>query len=163
MDEARASEIRDHLWDVAYALDEAIAAVSHLPRADQKMLTAPLDKLLDSLHSDVFRLLYEQHPSLENWPHDPPAISCDLRWKEVTLPPSVSEADLDAVTFSKLRPRRLKVAKVLSDIWKVFEERGLSIDHEVLSTRVRWLADVDRIESFGDVRKWRHSEICLKN
>jgi hypothetical protein len=163
MDEATASEIEDHLWDVANALDEAIAAVSHLLPADQTMLTTPLEKLLDSLHSDVFRLVYEQHPSLEKWPHNPPAISCDLRWKEVTLPESISEADLDAVIFSKLRPRPLKVAKVLTDIWKVFEERGLSIDHEVVSARIRWLADVDRIESFGDVRKWGHSEICLKN
>lgn len=84
-------------------------------------------------------------------------IVCDLRWKEVKLPPSVSEADLDAIIFSKLKPRPLKVARVLTDVWKVFEERGLSIDHDVVSARIRWLADVDRIESFGDVRKWRHS------
>ena len=62
MDEATASEIEDHLWDVAAALDEAIAAVSHLLPADQTMLATPLEKLLDSLHSNVFRLVYEQHP-----------------------------------------------------------------------------------------------------
>ncbi|MDE2603859.1 MAG: hypothetical protein KGL62_16025 [Bradyrhizobium sp.] len=162
MDEAQASEIKDHLLYVAFALEEAIAAVSHLPSADQKMLTAPLHKLLDSLHSDVFRLVYEQHPLSEDWPGDLLTIVCDLRWKEVTLPESISEQDLDAVILSKLKPHALKVAKVITDVGKVFEERGHSIDYDVISARIRWLDDVDRIKSFGDVRKWRHSEIALK-
>jgi hypothetical protein len=85
-----------------------------------------------------------------------------LRWKEVTLPESISEQDLDAVIFSKLKPHALKVAKVIIDVGKVFEERGHSIDHDVISARIRWLDDVDRIKSFGDVRKWRHSEVALK-
>ncbi|MBU6464572.1 MAG: hypothetical protein KGL35_29720 [Bradyrhizobium sp.] len=162
MDKAQASEIEDHLLYVAFTLEEAIAAVSHLPSADQEMLTAPLHKLLDSLHSDVFRLVYEQHPSSEDWPGERLTIVCDLRWKEVTLPDSISAADLDAVILSKLKPRSLKVAKVITDVGKVFEERGLPIDLDVIGARIRWLDDVDRIESFGDVRKWRHSEIALK-
>jgi hypothetical protein len=162
MDEAQATEIRDHLLDVDFALQEAIAAVSHLPQADKEMLTGPLEKFLEDLHGEALRLICDQHPQLGPPSNDLFTICCDLRWKEVTLPPSVSEADLDAVILSKLRPRSLKVAKVLSDVWKVFEERGHAIDADMVSARIRWLADVDRIESFGDVRKWRHSEIALK-
>jgi hypothetical protein len=163
VDEAQAAEIRDHLLDVDFTLQEAIAAVSHLPQADKEALTGPLEKLLEGLHDEALRLISDQHPQLGPPSNDLFTICCDLRWKKVTLPPSVSEADLDAVILSKLKPRPLKVAKVLTDIGKVFEERGHSIDFDVISARIRWLADVDRIESFGDVRKWRHSEICLKN
>ena len=162
MDEAQANEINDHLLEVATTLDEAIAAVSHLPPADQKMLSNPLRKLWDSLHSKVLRLVYEQHPSLNRWPHNPPMISCDLRWKEATLPQSISEQDLDAVIFSKLKTRSLKVAKVVSDVRDVFEERGHAIDVGVIGARIRWLDDVDRIASRGDVRRWGHSEVNLK-
>jgi hypothetical protein len=42
MDEAQAIEMRDHLLDVDFALQEAIAAVSHLPQGDKEMLTRPL-------------------------------------------------------------------------------------------------------------------------
>ena len=162
MDEAQADEINDDLMYVAHALDEAIAAVSHLPPADQKMLNDPLYKLWESLHSDVLRLIYEQHPSLNQWPHTPPMISCDLRWKEVTLPQSISEQELDAVILSKLKPRSLKVAKIIGDVMKTFMERGLSISEDAVGARIRWLDDVDRIKSRGDVRKWGHSEIALK-
>ena len=162
MDEAQATEIRDHLLDVDYTLLEAIAAVSHLPQADKKALTRPLEKLLRGLHDKVLRLISDQHPQLGEPSENIFTICSDLRWKEVTLPPSVSEADLDTVILSKLKPRSRKVAAVLSNVRDALEERGLSIDHDVISARIRWLADVDRIESFGDVRKWAHSEIALK-
>ena len=64
MDEAQATEIRDHLLDVDYTLLEAIAAVSHLPQADKKALTRPLEKLLKGLHDKVLRLISDQHPQL---------------------------------------------------------------------------------------------------
>ena len=110
----------------------------------------------------MLRLISDQHPQLGEPSEDIFTICCDLRWKEVTLPPSVSEADLDAVIFSKLKPHSLKVAAVLSKVREALEEKGLTIDVDVISARIRWLADVDRIESFGDVRKWGHSEIALK-
>lgn len=48
MNEAQASEMRDHLLDVDFALQEAIAAVAHLPQADKELLTGLLDKLLEA-------------------------------------------------------------------------------------------------------------------
>ena len=161
MDEAQANEINDHLRYVAFALEDAVAAVSHLPSADQKMLNDPLYDLFHGV-SDVLQLVYEQHPSLDRSPLDAPTISCDLRWKEVTLPEAISEQDIDAVILSKLKPRSLKVAKVISDVRDAFEERGHAINGDVIGARIRWLDDVDRITSVGDVRRWGHSEIALK-
>jgi hypothetical protein len=122
MNEAQAIEMRDHLLDVDFALQEAIAAATHLPQADKELLIGLLNKVLEGLHCNALRLISDQHPQLGPPSNDPPMIVCDLRWKEVKLPPSVSEADLDAIIFSKLKPRPLKVARVLTDIWKVFEE-----------------------------------------
>jgi Protein of unknown function len=79
------------------------------------------------------------------------------------LPPSISEADLDAVILSKLKPRSLKIARVIGDVVRAFEERGLSIGDETVGVRIRWLADADRIKGFGDLRKWRFSEVSLKD
>jgi hypothetical protein len=163
MDEAQAIEMRDHLLDVDFALQEAIAAVSHLPQGDKEMLTRPLRKLLESLHSKALRLIADQHPQLAPPSDDSPMIICDLRWKEVMLPETVSKEQIDDIIFSKLKSRRLKVARVISDVDKACKEQGIPIEADEISARIRLLADTDRIESFGDVRKWRHSEMCLKD
>ena len=80
----------------------------------------------------------------------------------MTLPDAISAPDLDAVILSKLKPRSLKVAKIIGDVVEAFRERRLSIGEEIVSARIRWLADIGRIESIGDLRKWGFSEIALK-
>jgi hypothetical protein len=89
-------------------------------------------------------------------------IDTNLRWEDATLPPSISEADLDAIILSKLRPRSLKVAKVISDVMNSFDEQEVSIDVQIIAARIQQLAETHQIESFGDVRKWRYSEVALK-
>jgi len=39
----------------------------------------------------------------------------------------------------------------------------LPISDEAIAARLQILADSDRIEGFGDLRKWRHSEVRLKD
>jgi Protein of unknown function len=109
------------------------------------------------------RALYDRHPELQPIPEDFDQIDSDLRWEDVTLPPSISEADLDAVILSKLRPRSLKVARVIGDVIRAFDEQGSSIGEETVGVRIRWLADMDRIKGFGELRKWRFSEVSLKD
>ena len=111
---------------------------------------------------DALRSVYERYPELQPIPEDFDHLDTDLRWEDVALPPSISEADLDAVILSKLKPRSLKVARILIDVIRAFEERGLSIDSETIAVRIGWLADTDRIKGFGDLRKWRFSEVSLK-
>ena len=90
-------------------------------------------------------------------------MSSDLQWKDVTLPQGISAAELDAVILSQLKPHSLKVTKIIGDVRIILEEQGHSIDLDVISARIRWLAEIGRIEGFGDLRKWRYSEIALKN
>jgi hypothetical protein len=97
-----------------------------------------------------------EKPSDEN-----PEIDSTLRWEEVSLPPSVSEADLDRIIFSVMTSRLLKTARVIGDASKRCEELCLPIGLEILSARIGALAETGRIEGAGDLRKWRHSEVRL--
>jgi hypothetical protein len=55
------------------------------------------------------------------------------------------------------------MVKILGDVRNILAEQGHSIDLDVISARIRWLADIGRIEGFGDLRQWRYSEIALKD
>ena len=91
-----------------------------------------------------------------------PQIDSELQWDEVRLPQSVSETDLDGMLFSVLTPRPRKMAMVLGDAVGQCRERGWSISKEALAARIRALVESDRIESRGDLRMWRFSEVRLK-
>ena len=90
-------------------------------------------------------------------------IDSDLRWEDVTLPESVSEADLDAIIFSALTSRLQKTAMVIGKAMADCREHGLPVDAEIIGARIQALAEADRIESAGDLRKWRYSEVRLKD
>jgi hypothetical protein len=51
---------------------------------------------------------------------------------------------------------------VIGNAVKRCEELGLPINAEILGARIGALAEADRIEGAGDLRKWRHSEVRLK-
>ena len=42
------------------------------------------------------------------------------------------------------------------------QKEGLGITDEMFAARVQVLVEADRLESQGDLRKWRHSEVRLK-
>ena len=52
--------------------------------------------------------------------------------------------------------RKIKRAQIL-----LVADSGLS--DEEIAARLQVLADSDRIEGIGDLRKWRHSEVRLKD
>jgi hypothetical protein len=91
-----------------------------------------------------------------------PVISSTLRWEEVSLPASISEADLDQIIFVAMTSRLRKTAMVIGNALKSCGELGLPINAEILGARLGALAEADRIDSAGDLRKWRHSEVRLK-
>jgi hypothetical protein len=43
------------------------------------------------------------------------------------------------------------------------KELDVPIGGEAIAARLQALADADRIEGIGDLRKWRHSEMRLKD
>jgi len=81
----------------------------------------------------------------------------------VTLPKSVSEADLDTIIFSILTSRRQKAAMVIGKAMTHCEEHNLPINDEIFGARIEVLAESGRIQGFGDLRLWGHSEVKLKD
>jgi hypothetical protein len=75
----------------------------------------------------------------------------------------VTESDVDAILFSVLKPQWRKVAAILVRAEEQCAERDLQISYEVFAARIKALADSDRIEAAGDLRKWRYSEVRLKS
>jgi hypothetical protein len=90
---------------------------------------------------------------------EPPIISSTLRWEDVSLPASTSEADLDRIIFSVMTSRLQKTALVIVKALERCKELALPIDADILGARLGALAESGRIESAGDLSKWRHSEV----
>jgi hypothetical protein len=94
---------------------------------------------------------------------EPPVISSTLRWQDVSLPASVTEADLDRIIFSVMPSRQRKTAAVMTKVLERCEALGLPIDADIVGARLRDLVESDRIVGAGDMRKWRYSEVRLKD
>jgi hypothetical protein len=92
---------------------------------------------------------------------EPPVISSTLRWQDVSLPASVTEADLDRIIFSVMPSRQRKTAAVMTKVLERCEALGLPIDADIVGARLR--VESDRIVGAGDMRKWRYSEVRLKD
>ena len=90
-------------------------------------------------------------------------ICSTLRWSDVPLPLSVTEADLDTLIFSELAERLLRVARIVSRVFQTLEARSIYLSHEVIAARVRELAETGQIGSVGNLTMWRHSEVRLKS
>jgi hypothetical protein len=75
----------------------------------------------------------------------------------------VTEADIDAIIFSIMKPVFQKVAMVVIRSLKRCEELELPVSDQVIAARLRTLADGGRIEGAGDLRKWGFSEVRLKS
>jgi hypothetical protein len=86
-----------------------------------------------------------------------------LRWCDVSLPQSVTAAELDSLIFAELAPRRLKVARIVGRVHQSFESRSVPLSMEIIAARVRELAESGKIESAGNLTMWRHSEVRLKS
>ena len=91
-----------------------------------------------------------------------PAISDTLRWEDVVLPDSISEAELDQIIFAEMKSQFRKTAFIIVKAVTRCEALGLPIDADMLGARLEALAEANRIDSAGDLQKWRHSEVRLK-
>ena len=110
----------------------------------------------------MLALIYARHPELRPFEDEEAAINSDLRWEDVTLPASVSETDLDTIMFSVLW-RLQKTAMVIVKAMKRCDERALPVSAEIVGARIQALVGADRIESAGDLRKWRYGEVRLQD
>jgi hypothetical protein len=165
MNREQAIRIQKHCLNADVALDHARMAIAGLRKEERLALDGLLREIVGTLHVDLLAQIYDQYPDLEPPPRDEevPTISSSLTWDQVRLPPSVTEADLDGIIFSLLKPLRQKTAMVVILAMRRCQERGLPIDDEEIAARLQVLSDSDRIEGIGDLRKWRHSEVRLKD
>ena len=161
MDRMQAADIAKHLHDAAEAIDRASAVILTLEQQDRAALAGPLGDIGSALHFELLRAVYKRYPDLRPPSDEEPVIDSDLRWENVVLPTSVSAADLDQLIFSALDPNWRKTARVVSDLLKRCKALAWPIDAEMLAARVQALAEAGRIESAGDLRAWRHSEVRL--
>jgi len=93
---------------------------------------------------------------------DDERICSTSRWEDVSLPQSVSEADLDALIFPELARSWRKVARVVGHAKEACEARSLPFSMDVIAARVRALVEAGAIEGVGNLSMWRHSEVRLK-
>ncbi|MCK1642418.1 hypothetical protein IVA95_33900 [Bradyrhizobium sp. 157] len=160
MNEAQAAEILDCLIEAARELDEARAAADILAHENKE--AASVRDLVIKLNSELLQAIYERFPDLLPF-KEFPAISSSLRWDQVRLPPSASEAQVDQIIFSVIAPIWHKMARIIWDAVKRGEELALGVTHEMFAARIRVLVEAGRLEGQGDLRKWRHSEVPFKD
>jgi len=161
MDRMQATDIAKHLHDAVDAIDRASAVILTLEQQDRAALAGPLGEVATALHFELLRTVYKRYPDLRPPSDEEPSIDSDLRWENVVLPKSVSEADLDQLIFSVLEPNWRKTAKIISDLLIRCEALAWPVDLEMLAARIQALAEAGSIESAGDLRAWRHSEVRL--
>src|SRR4051794_25398943 len=116
MDRMQAANIAKHLHDAADAIDRASAVILSLEQQDRAALDGPLGDIVSALHFDLLWAVYDRHPDLRPLSDQEPSIDSDLRWENVVLPKSVSEADLDQLIFSAFAPNWRKTARVVGNL-----------------------------------------------
>jgi uncharacterized protein DUF3658 len=165
MNRESAAEIQKHLLDANEAMERARRAIAGLGKEERVRFDDLLVDVMAALECNVLAAIHEQHPELEPpvEGQEEPFINSELRWDQVRLPKSISEADIDAIIVSVMKPQWRKVAMVVVQALKKCEQLGLAISDEALAARIQVLAESGRIEGAGDLRKWGYSEIRLKD
>jgi hypothetical protein len=92
---------------------------------------------------------------------DDDRVCSTLTWKDVVLPSSVSEADLDALIFAETDKCWLKVARIVGNVFRTLETRSIRLPMDIIAARIAKLAEIGRLESQGNLTMWRHSEVRL--
>ena len=159
MNREQAEEILEYLLQAAFELDEAKAAANVF--ADQDKDAAALSALIIKLNSELLQAIYARFRDLIPF-EEFPEINSSLRWDQVQLPPSVSEAQVDQIILSVIAPQWHKMAGIIWDAVKRSEELALGVRDEAFAARIQVLVEAGRLESQGDLRKWRHSEVRKK-
>jgi len=98
MDKEQAAQIQRHLLDAADAIDRVSAVLVDLSKEDRAALAVPLADILATLHFELLRAVYDRYPALKP-SQEAAVVSSFLRWDDVSLPDSVSEADIDLIIF----------------------------------------------------------------
>jgi hypothetical protein len=164
MNREQAAAIQGHLLDADSAMARARQAIAGLAKEDRQKFDGLLAEIAAALQSEVLTAIHERHPDLAP-PADAkeePFINSELRWDQVRLPKSITEADIDAAILSVMKPQWRKVAMIVAKASERCRQLGLAISDDALAARIQVLAETGAIEDIGDLRKWGFSEVRLK-
>jgi Protein of unknown function len=152
MNREQAAEIQGHLLDAEGAMNSARQATAGLGKEERVRFDSLLAGVIAALQSEVLKAVYDQHPDLEPpaEEQEEPFISSELRWDQVRLPASISEADIDAAILSVMKPQWRKVAMIVAKASERCRQLGLAISDEALAARIQVLAEAGDIEDVGE-------------
>ena len=161
MDREKAIEIHELLLDLAEAYERAEVAIGELDRDDRVAFAHQLGAVTEAIHDNLLPVMYRMHPDLRPPSKEPPHVISTLRWDDVSLPPTVTTAAIDELILSCMNLRWHKTAMIVGRAVVRSQEIGLPVSDQIIAARIEALAEAGFIDSQGDVRKWRHSEVRL--
>jgi hypothetical protein len=162
MDRNQAAEIQGYALDALDANHRISDMIAGLSEADRSRFAPYVGAAYEALEFGLLRQIYDHYPELRPADQEEPRISSILRWSDVSLPASVSEADVDALIFSALTLTWQKTAMVVAKAHRRREGVTLAVSPELLAAPIHALMDGGRLECQGDLAMWRHSEVRLK-
>ncbi|MEO8322302.1 MAG: hypothetical protein ABJA75_04830 [Bradyrhizobium sp.] len=163
MDKKQATEILKNALKALDAIEHAGEIVIKIDKAARLELADPIEEIVGQLNYTLLPAIYHRYPELRPTEGERAAVSVYHCWEDVDLRGKISEAELDAILFSVMRPRWQKTMMVIARAEKRCQELKLQIEMVVLGLRLLVLAESDQIESQGPVRMWRHSEVRLRS
>ncbi|OKO76075.1 hypothetical protein [Bradyrhizobium sp. NAS96.2] len=165
MNREYAERICLQVFDALDAMYKAEMAIAGLGKQEQIRFHDSVQEIIADLEDKLLVPICEQYPDLlpPTEERSPRILCSELTWSEVTLPPSVTEGQLDEVIMSLLKPRWRKLLRFVTEAEERYKELGWTISYEATAARLKVLADMDRIEGIGDMRYWGNSEVRLKD
>jgi Protein of unknown function len=162
MNREEATEINRNLQRAVNAMRRAERLILNLSREDRAKLAEPFGNTVFALHFELLREIYRQFPDMEPPTKGARFVDSKLTWKQVQLPPSVTELDFDRVVLSELHQQWRKTARVVGNVSEHYAKLGISLDPAIAAARLMKMVESDLVEAAGDLRKWRFSEVRLK-
>src|SRR5882757_10728569 len=136
MDREQAAKIHAHLLDAAGAIRRANDVLFDFDKETRKKFAEYIGYINSDLHAEMLPIIYDQFPDLKPVHEEIPEICSTLLWEDVRLPPSITEADIDGVIFSVLKPQWRKTAMIVIRALEKCEELGWPIENEALAARI---------------------------
>jgi hypothetical protein len=73
----------------------------------------------------------------------------------------ITDQQIDDAILAHASVRTLKVAMIIARVSKALGPTYSEDFHERVGERIEWLCDQGRLEGYGDLKLWRHSEVRL--
>ena len=162
MNPEQATEIERHLKRAANAIRRAEILIWNLDEEDRATLGGPLGKAISALNFDLRGAIHRKFPDLRPPDKGSRFVDSKLTWKQVQLPPSITVLDFDRAILSALHAQWRKTARIVGTVSEQYRTLGINLDPAIVAARLMTMVDSGLVESAGDLRKWRFSEVRLK-